>query len=523
MDNFLVSLAMICYMAIIIGIGLYYAKKSNESTDNYFLGGRSLGPYVTAMSAEASDMSGWILMGLPGVAYFTGITDAFWTALGLGVGTYINWLIVAKRLRVYSHVAGNSITVPDFFSNRFREENKTIMGIAALFILIFFTVYASSCFVTVGKLFNTLFDFDYTIMMIAGAVFVIVYTYIGGFLAESVSDFMQSIVMFIALIAVLGVGIYAAGGLSPVLENLKQFPGFLEFVGIGDPVLVDGTQQVANNLPVFSAEPADYGIITILSTLSWGLGYFGVPQVLLRFMAIRDPQEIKISRRTATTWVIISLGAAVLIGMTGRALYPTELLTASASESVFILMSSKLMPPFLAGIMMAGILAATISSSDSYLLIASSAVAKNLYQGIFDKKAEDHQVMRISKITLLLISLVAIFLALDEESVIFQIVSFAWAGFGATFGPLMLFSLFWRNTTKEGAIAGMVSGGVMVFIWKLLLKPMGGILNIYELLPAFLISCIFIVVVSKMTKTDPRVQEDYDTAMKELNKLNQLN
>ncbi|NMB15259.1 MAG: sodium:proline symporter, partial [Gallicola sp.] len=306
-------------------------------------------------------------------------------------------------------------------------------------------------------------------------------------------------------------------------ENLKQFPGFLEFVGIGDPVLVDGTQQVANNLPVFSAEPADYGIITILSTLSWGLGYFGVPQVLLRFMAIRDPQEIKISRRTATTWVIISLGAAVLIGMTGRALYPTELLTASASESVFILMSSRLMPPFLAGIMMAGILAATISSSDSYLLIASSAVAKNLYQGIFDKKAEDHQVMRISKITLLLISLVAIFLALDEESVIFQIVSFAWAGFGATFGPLMLFSLFWRNTTKEGAIAGMVSGGVMVFIWKLLLKPMGGILNIYELLPAFLISCIFIVVVSKMTKTDPRVQEDYDTAMKELNKLNQLN
>lgn len=522
MDNFLVSFAMLCYMAVIIGIGLYYAKKSNESTDNYFLGGRSLGPYVTAMSAEASDMSGWILMGLPGVAYFTGITDAFWTALGLGVGTYVNWLIVAKRLRVYSHVAGNSITVPDFFSNRFREENKTIMGIAALFILIFFTVYASSCFVTVGKLFNTLFHFDYTIMMIAGAIFVIVYTYIGGFLAESVSDFMQSIVMIVALVAVLAVGVIAAGGLGTVIENLRQFPGFLEFIGIAQPVLVDGTQEVANNLPVFTEELGDYGLITILSTLSWGLGYFGMPQVLLRFMAIRDPQEIKISRRTATIWVIISLSAAVLIGMTGRALFPTDLLTASQSESVFILMASRLMPPFLAGIMMAGILAATISSSDSYLLIASSAVAKNLYQGIFHKKAEDRQVMRMSKITLLLISLVAIFLATDENSVIFQIVSFAWAGFGATFGPLMLFSLFWRDTTKEGAVAGMVTGGVMVFVWKLLLKPMGGVFGIYELLPAFLLSCLAIFIVSKMTKPDPRVQEDYDQSMRELHELNQI-
>lgn len=512
-DNFLVSLAMLCYMAVIIGIGLYYAKKANESTDNYFLGGRSLGPYVTAMSAEASDMSGWILMGLPGVAYFTGITDAFWTALGLGIGTYVNWLIVAKRLRIYSHVAGNSITVPDFFSNRYQEENKTIMGIAAVFILIFFTVYASSCFVTVGKLFNALFQFDYTIMMIAGAIFVIVYTYIGGFLAESVSDFMQSIVMIIALVATLSVGVIAAGGLGAVTENLSQFPGFLEFIGIADPVMENGTQQVANNLPVFNSVPAEYGFLSIVSTLSWGLGYFGVPQVLLRFMAIRDPEEIKISRRTATIWVIISLAAAVLIGIVGRALFPTELLSLHEAENVFIVMSSRLMPPFLAGIMMAGILAATISSSDSYLLIASSAVAKNIYQGILHKKAEDRTVMRLSKITLLLISLVAIFLALDEQSVIFNIVSFAWAGFGATFGPLMLFSLFWRDTTREGAIAGMVSGGLMVFIWKLILKPMGGVFSIYELLPAFIVSCIFIVVVSKMTTPDPKVQAEYDEAM----------
>lgn len=516
MDNLLVSLAMFCYMVVIIGIGFYYAKKSHESTNHYFLGGRSLGPYVTAMSAEASDMSGYLLMGLPGVAYFTGITDAFWTALGLGVGTYVNWLIVAKRLRVYSHIAGDSITVPDFFSNRFREKNKTIMSIAAMFILIFFTVYASSCFVTVGKLFNVLFGFDYIYMMIAGAIFVIVYTFIGGFLAESVSDFMQSIVMIVALVAVFTVGVVAAGGTGNVIVNLKQFPGFLEFFGIAQPVMVDGVQQVSNNLPVFANEAGSYGFLTILSTLSWGLGYFGIPQVLLRFMAIRDPNEIKVSRRAATVWVFISLSAAVLIGMVGRALYPTALLTVSSSESIFIHMAGNLMPPFLAGIMMAGILAATISSSDSYLLIASSAVAKNLYHGIFNKDASDSQVMRLSKITLILISIVAMLLALDDQSVIFQIVSFAWAGFGATFGPLMLFSLFWKNATREGAIAGMLTGGIMVFVWKLLLKPMGGIFGIYELLPAFLLSSLAIFVVSNTTKKDPEVLADYDLVMKEL-------
>ncbi|MGI6695032.1 MAG: sodium/proline symporter [Christensenellales bacterium] len=516
MDNFLVTLAMICYMAVIIGIGLYYAKKSHESTDHYFLGGRSLGPYVTAMSAEASDMSGWLLMGLPGVAYFTGITDAFWTALGLGVGTYINWLLVAKRLRVYSHVAGDSITIPDFFSNRFREKNRTIMSIAAIFILIFFTVYASSCFVTVGKLFHTLFGFDYIYMMIAGAVFVIAYTFLGGFLAESVSDFMQAIVMIVALVAVFSVGIAAAGGTGKVIDNLRQFPGFLEFVGISQPVMVDGVQQVVDNVPVFSEKIGDYGFLTILSTLSWGLGYFGVPQVLLRFMAIRDPQEIKVSRRAATVWVFISLSAATLIGIIGRALYPTALLTASASESIFIHMASDLMPPFLAGIMMAGILAATISSSDSYLLIASSAVAKNLYQGILKKDAPDRQVMKVTKITLLLISLVAMILAIDDQSVIFQIVSFAWAGFGATFGPLMLFSLFWKKATREGAIAGMLTGGIMVFVWKLLLKPMGGIFGIYELLPAFLLSSLAIIIVSNLSKKDSRILADYDQVVKEL-------
>lgn len=510
MEHLPVLSAMVLYMAVIIGIGFFYAKTANESSENYFLGGRSLGPFVTAMSAEASDMSGWLLMGLPGVAYFTGLSDAFWTALGLGVGTYLNWLLTAKRLRIYSHIAKDSITIPDYFSNRFHEEDHKIMTVCALFILIFFTVYASSCFVTVGKLFSNIFGFSYVSMMIAGAVFVVVYTYLGGFLAESVSDFMQSVVMILALGCTVIFGIRAAGGVDVVLENLRNFPGFLDFFNTATPVLKDGVQQVADGVPLFADEATPYGFLAILSTMSWGLGYFGMPQVLLRFMAIRDAEEIKTSRRIATIWVFISLYIAVWIGLAGRFLFPTDLLTASDAESVFIEMAHMLMPPFIAGIMMAGILAATISSSDSYLLIASSAVAKNLYQGIFRKEAGDFEVMRVSKITLMVIAIIAALLALDEESVIFQIVSFAWAGFGATFGPIMIMSLFWRETTKEGALAGIVTGGVMVFVWKLLIKPLGGIFGIYELLPAFLLSLLAIVLVSKMTPKNPEVLREYE-------------
>lgn len=509
MEQFSVLAAMVLYMAVIIGIGFAYAKKANENPENYFLGGRSLGPFVTAMSAEASDMSGWLLMGLPGVAYFTGLADAFWTAIGLGVGTYFNWLLTAKRLRIYSHIADDSITIPDYFSNRFKEDKPRIMTVSALFILIFFTVYASSCFVTVGKLFSNLFGFRYQTMMFAGAIFVVVYTFLGGFLAESVSDFMQAIVMVLALVFTVVFGIKAAGGTKVVLENLENFPGFLEFFQIATPVMEGGEQVVVDGVPQFG-DAGKYGFLTVLSTLSWGLGYFGMPQVLLRFMAIRDAQEIKRSRRVATIWVIISLTVAVWIGLIGRFLYPTDLLTPSDSETVFVLMANMLMPAFVAGIMMAGILAATISSSDSYLLIASSAVAKNLYHGIFRKEAGDFEVMRVSKITLMTIAVLAALLALDENSVIFQIVSFAWAGFGATFGPIMIMSLFWRETTKEGALAGMIVGGVTVFIWNIFLKPLGGVFGIYELFPAFLLSLLFIFLVSKMTPKDEEVLREFD-------------
>ncbi len=506
-----ILIAMAVYMAATIGIGLAFAKRANANSENYFIGGRSLGPWVAAMSAEASDMSGWLLMGLPGVAYWCGLADAAWTAIGLAVGTYLNWLLVSRRLRRYSVAANNAITLPDFFSNRFHEKKKVVMTIAAVFILVFFTVYASSCLVTCGKLFSTLFNLPYIPMMILGTVFVLLYTLLGGFLAESTSDFMQAIVMVIALIAVVIVSVTAAGGLSVVMENARSIPGFLSLVTTASPVMENGVQATASGAPVFGA-PGSYGALSIVSTLAWGLGYFGMPQVLLRFMGIRNENELTRSRRIATVWVVISLAVATFLGIVGRALYPTELATAGEAESVFIVLSTRLLPALLAGFAMAGILAATISSSDSYLLIAASAFSKNIFQGICKKDATDRQVMRISRLTLLVIAIIAIVIALDENSVIFTIVSFAWAGFGATFGPLMLFSLFWKRTNRTGAIAGMVGGGLMVFFWKLVIRPMGGIWNIYELLPAFLFSSLCIVVASLLSAPpSEEIQKEFET------------
>jgi sodium/proline symporter len=506
-----ILIAMIIYMAAVIAIGVVFAKRANTSTENYFLGGRSLGPWVTAMSAEASDMSGWLLMGLPGLAYWLGLSDAIWTAIGLAVGTYLNWLLVSKRLRRYSIRANNSITLPEFFSNRFREKNKVIMTIAAAFILIFFTVYAASCFVACGKLFASLFGAPYVVMMIVGALFVLLYTILGGFLAESASDFMQGIVMITALAVIVTISTVKAGGLGEVISNAKDIPGFLEFFGIASPSIGEtGEQIVEAGKPVFG-EAGNYSVMNILSALAWGLGYFGMPQVLLRFMAIRKESELKSSRRIAMIWVVISLSVAVFIGIIGRQLFPTAHLTNPDAENIFITLATSSLPAILAGFVMAGILAATISSSDSYLFIAASAFSKNIFQGVLKKKATDKEVMMVSRITLLAIAIVAALIALNENSIIFQVVSFAWAGFGATFGPLMLFSLFWKRVNRAGAIAGMVSGGAMVFVWKLLISRFGGVFAIYELLPAFIVSSIVIVVVSLLTAPPSKeIEADFE-------------
>lgn len=489
-ENIQHLIAMVIYMLVVVAIGLAFAKRANKNAESYFLGGRSLGPWVAAFSAEASDMSGWLLMGLPGLAYWSGLANAGWTAIGLFVGTYFNWLIVSKRLRRYSAKV-DAITIPGFFSKRFHEKKKIILIIASLFIIVFFTVYAGQCLASCGKLFVNLFGLEYHQMMIIAAIFVLLYTFLGGFLAESASDFMQAVVMIVALVAIFALAVVNAGGWGAVIENAKNYDGFLSLFTSATP-----SETEAN---VFG-EGTKLSFLSICSSLAWGFGYFGMPQVLLRFMGIRSEGELTRSRRVACIWLFIAMGAAVLIGIVGRSVPGISYLSNAEAENIFIDTATTFLPPILAGFACAGILAASISSSDSYLLISTSALAENIYHGIIKKNASDKQIMWVTRIAMTVITIIAMIIAWDSNSTIFGITSFAWAGFGATFGPLMLFSLFWKRTSYAGAIAGMISGGVMVFFWELVINPLGGIWAIYSLLPAFIVSSIVIVVVSLLTK-----------------------
>lgn len=513
-DAALIVFAILLYFVAVLTIGFVYTKRSNSSTSEYFLGGRKVGPWFTALSAEASDMSGYLLMGLPGLAYFTGMADAGWTAIGLAVGTYLNWLLVAKRLRKYSVVANNSITLPGFYSNRFHDKQNIVSTVAALIILLFFCVYCGSCFVTCGKLFNSLFGWDYVTMMIFGALIVFLYTMVGGYLSVVATDFVQGCLMFTALVVVFVGSVTMGAGVDAMSAFLRDIPGFLSMTTTATPTLAaDGMQVVEKGAPLFGI-PAEYGIITIISTLSWGLGYFGMPQVLVRFMGIRSEEEVKTSRRIAIVWVVISMATAIMIGIVGRALMPTELLTQSSAESIFIVLSQTLLPSFLCGLVVSGILAASMSSASSYLLITGSSVAENIFRGVFKKDATDNQVLIVSRLTLAAVLLFGIFVAWSEDSVIFQVVSYAWAGLGASFGPLTLFSLYWRRTTRAGAIAGMIVGASTVLIWHAFLKPLGGFFGIYELLPAFILSSIAIFVVSKLTREPSKeVLDEFDHYM----------
>lgn len=478
-----ICLAIAVYLIAMLGVGVWFSKRNN-SVDDFYLGGRKLGPFVTAMSAEASDMSSWLLMGLPGVAYLSGLAEASWTAIGLAVGTYLNWLIVARRIRRYSHQI-DAITVPQFFSKRWGDERNLLSAIAAVVIMIFFVPYLASGFSACGKLFASLFGINYVSAMLISAAVIVIYTVMGGFLAASFTDLVQSIIMTVALVVVLGFGVAQAGGMEAVMDNARSLAGYLSLVNIHDPA---------------TGGSAPYSLLTICSLLAWGLGYFGMPQVLLRFMGIRSEKELKLSRRVAIVWVVISMAAAVFIGIVGRSIAGLDYLSNSDAENIFVDAAIMFLPPVLAGFACAGVLAAAISSSDSYLLITASAVSQNLYRGIVKKDATEKQVMWCSRITLMLITLVAMAIAWNSNSTIFGITAFAWAGFGAAFGPLMLFSLFWKRTTRAGAIAGMVAGGAMVFFWRGVLKPMGGVWGVYELLPAFLFSALVIVVVSLLTR-----------------------
>lgn len=488
------------YLLMMVAIGAYYSKK-NKSTDDFYLGGRKLGPLVTAMSAEASDMSSWLLMGLPGVALVSGLAEATWTALGLGIGTWINWLIVAKRIRVYSQKI-DAVTIPEFFSKRFGDKKNLLSAIAGLVIIVFFVPYTASGFNACGTLFSSLFGVDYFTAMVISAIVIVAYTTLGGFLAASTTDLIQSIVMTIALVVVVGFGINYAGGWDNVVVNANSMPGFLELF---------------NTYDASANASTDYSALTIASTLAWGLGYFGMPHILLRFMAIGDKNKLKTSRRIATVWVFISMAIAILIGVIGSAVVKNGTIALDSANSQRIIIEiSKLISEnsallaIVAGVIIAGILAATMSTSDSQLLAAASAVSQNIVREFLGKKLSQKASMIVARCAVIAISVIAVIWAKDEGSV-FEIVSFAWAGFGAAFGPVVLFALFWKRTNKWGALAGMVVGGVMIFVWKYVIAKLGGVFAIYELLPAFILASIAIVVVSLLTKApEKEIVDDFE-------------
>ncbi len=508
---------------ILIAIGIYLigmliigwlCSKKNKSTDDFYLGGRKLGPFVTAMSAEASDMSSWLLMGLPGLAMLTGLAQPTWTALGLAIGTYLNWLIVAKRIRIYSHKI-NAITIPEFFSKRYKDDKHIISLIAALIIIIFFVPYTASGFAACGKLFSTFLGIDYLTAMTVCAVIICLYCVMGGFLAASTTDFVQSIVMTLALIVVIGFGEAtgsaqnAAFGFDGIIESVRALPGYLSLNSYYD---------------ASSGTAVPFGILPIASLLAWGLGYFGMPHILLRFMAIEDAKKLKTSRRVATVWVIISMGIAVLIGITGYALVQAAVINDPADinkETVIIEIAQTISKygyifALSAGVILAGILAATMSTADSQLLTAASGVTNDICENFFSVKLSNKKSMLIARLSVIGITVLAILFARDPDSSVFKVVSFAWAGFGASFGPVMLAALFWKRSTKWGALAGMLSGGAMVFIWKYGISKLGGVFAIYELLPAFLVGLIVLIAVSLLTKKpDKQILDEFDQTVAE--------
>ncbi len=501
--------AIAVYLVGMVLVGFYFSRKgSGSSSGEFFLGGRKLGPLVTAMSAEASDMSSYLLMGLPGLAYFAGLAEVSWTVIGLAVGTYFNWLIVARRLRRYSADLG-AITVPDFFSRRWGDDRKLLSCLAAVIILVFFVPYTASGFKAVGTLFNTLTGADYHAAMLIGAAVIIGYTVLGGFLAVSTTDLIQSVVMTIALAVIVVFGIVQAGGMGAVISNAAKLPGYLD--------LTKGYNAA-------TGEAGSFGFLPIVSTLAWGLGYFGMPHILLRFMAIRHEDELKLSRRIASVWVTISMAVAILIGVVGYSVSAAGkiplLTTSSDSETIVIQLSNFLstfgvLPAIIAGVALAGILASTMSTADSQLLTAASSVSQDLIQNFLKIKLSEKASMIFARATVIVIALIGVALAWDPNSSVFQVVSFAWAGFGGAFGPVMLMALFWKRSNKYGALAGMAAGGAVVFLWKFLVRPLGGAWDLYELLPAFLVGCAVIVIVSLLTPApDKAVTDAYDAARK---------
>lgn len=466
-----ILIAFVLYLIFMVGIGWTYYGKTKTLSD-YILGDRGLNGWVGAMSAQASDMSGWLLLGLPGYAYVAGL-ESFWIAFGLALGTWANWKFVAVRLRNYTEVSGDSITLPDYFENRFRDSSHMLRIISAIFILIFFLIYTASGFVAGAKLFSTVFGLSYGSALMIGVGVIISYTFLGGFMAVSWTDFFQGIIMIIAIIVVPTLGIMKAGGLSSTMEGVSSInPAFLS-------IFTD-------------SKGAPLAVLSVVSLMAWGLGYFGQPHILARFMAIKTVAEIRKAKTIAMVWVVASLSFAVVVGLVGLVCLDTPM-AAGEQEKIFMVMVDQLVPNFLAGIFLAAILAAIMSTADSQLLVTSSALTEDFYKVLFRKEASDKELVWVSRIAVMLVALCAWFFARNPGSSVLGLVSYAWAGFGATFGPIILLSLYWKRMTRNGALAGIVAGGITVIVWKQL---SGGIFDLYEIVPGFIVSVIAIVAMS---------------------------
>jgi SSS family solute:Na+ symporter/sodium/proline symporter len=490
----LFSLAL--YFIVMIGIGLYAYRKSTSDAAGYMLGGRSLSPSVTALSAGASDMSGWMLMGLPGAMYVTGLSS-IWIAIGLVIGAYFNYLIVAPRLRTYTEVANDSITLPDFFENRFNDKRHLLRVVSSIVIILFFTLYTSSGIVAGGKLFESSFGLDYEVGLYVTAGVVVLYTMFGGFLAVSLTDFVQGCIMFVALVLVPFVVISDIGGLQVMHETVNSID--------------------AEKLNMFNG----VSVLAIVSAMAWGLGYFGQPHIIVRFMAIRSVKDLPVARRIGMTWMIVSICGAMATGFAGIAYVAKTGTVLTDPETIFILFSQVLFHPLIAGFLLAAILAAIMSTISSQLLVTSSSLTGDFYQAFLNKDATDKQLVFVGRLSVLLVAIVAIFLAYDRNSSILSLVSNAWAGFGAAFGPLVILSLYWKKMNKQGALAGMLTGAFTVLFWIYAPITIGGeslSSTMYEIVPGFILATIAIVVVSKFTADpDESVEQMFDDMLEQHN------
>lgn len=479
--------AFVIYLGIMIYVGLRNASKNNSSAD-FFLGGRKVGPWVTALSAEASDSSAWLLMGLPGLCYLGGVQESIWTAVGLIVGTYLSWLFVAKPLRKCSITFGDSITIPEFLSNRFKDKSHILSIVSVIFIVLFFTIYTASGFVACAKLFNSVFGLNYHAGLAIGLVVILCYTITGGYTAVCTTDFLQGSLIFIAFIVSTLIVVFSIGGVGDAANVFKNF------------------QELAGT------ELKAFDGMGIISALAWGLGYFGMPHIIVRFMGIRSNSEVGKARRIGIIWMIISYIGAILIGTLGTVYLKKFGITLDSvsAETVFSETMKNMYPAFIAGIFLCAILAASMSTADSQLLAASSAVSQDIFKGLIKKNAEEKEVMIISRFTVFLIALIALLLSLNPKSSIFNLVSFAWSGFGGTFGPLILLSLYWKRTTAPGAIAGLICGGITDVIWHYIPASVAKIFGLYEILPAFIVCLVVTVLVSLLTKPDAEVLTKFE-------------